>query len=57
MGESSGPEGRGYAIWEYDGADWQLKKNCAVQGAIVGQPPTIPGKFKGQLRATTCVAA
>ena len=54
---SSGPEGLGYAIWEFDGQAWQLKKNCAVQGATVSAPPEVPGKFKGQLRSTACIVA
>lgn len=55
--DSSGPDGYGHSIWEYDGAEWRLKKNCAVEGAVASQPPSIPGKFKGQLRSTSCVAA
>ncbi len=55
--DSSGPEGFGHSIWEFDGAEWQLKKNCAVDGAVAGAPPSVPGKFKGQLRSTSCVAA
>ncbi|QDV45148.1 hypothetical protein Enr13x_50220 [Stieleria neptunia] len=53
---SSGAEGLGYALWRFDGVQWQLKKNCALDGAAVGPPPTVPGKFAGQLRATACVA-
>lgn len=55
--DSSGPDGYGHSIWEFDGIDWQLKKNCAEEGAVASAPPSIPGKFKGQLRSTSCVAA
>ena len=54
---SSGPEGLGYSVWKFDGQSWQLKKNCAAEGAVLSPPPAIEGKFKGQLRSTACVAA
>ncbi|QEF97609.1 hypothetical protein Mal15_16500 [Stieleria maiorica] len=54
---SSGPEGFGYTLWRFDGSEWQIKKNCAVDGATVGPTPSVAGEFVGQLRATTCVAA
>ncbi len=55
--ESSGPEGYGHSIWEFDGEHWQLKKTVALEGGIPSAPPSLPGKFKGQLRSTACVAA
>lgn len=54
---TSGPEGLGYTLWMFDGAQWQLKKDCALEGGMVSPPPSVPGKFKGQLRAIACVAA
>ena len=56
-GNSSGPSAFGYTMWEFDGERWQVKKVCAHQGAAVSEPPSIPGRFKGQLRATACVPA
>ena len=52
---SSGPEGLGYTLWMYDGDQWQVKKDCALEDGETGQAPTSAGKFKGQLRATACV--
>ena len=54
---SSGPEGLGYTLWMFDGQQWTLKKDCALEGALQGQPPTMPGKYKGQLKATACISA
>lgn len=54
---SSGPEGLGYTLWRYDGAQWRIKKDCPVEGAIASPPPTVKGEFEGQLRATACVLA
>ena len=54
---TSGPEGLGYTVWRFDGSQWQLKKNCAADGATLSPPPAVEGKFVGQLRATACVAA
>jgi len=54
---SSGPEGLGYTLWEFNGSDWRLKKNCSAEGAMPSEPPSVPGKFADQLRATACVAA
>ncbi|MEM9364512.1 MAG: hypothetical protein AAGD07_00845 [Planctomycetota bacterium] len=55
--QSSGPEGLGYTLWRYDGAQWHIKKDCPVEGAMASLPPTVPGEFDGQLRATSCVLA
>ncbi|QDT12580.1 hypothetical protein [Planctomycetes bacterium K23_9] len=54
---TSGPSGCGYSIWQFDGSQWQLKKNCAIGDAQLGEPPAMEGKFKGQLRSTACVVA
>ena len=55
--DGSGPDGLGYTLWMFDGREWQLKKDCSLEGATVSQPPELPGKFKGQIRAVACVAA
>ncbi|MCO8122331.1 hypothetical protein NHH03_11320 [Stieleria sp. TO1_6] len=53
---SSGSHALGYTLWMYDGESWKLKKDCSSEGASIGQPPVSPGKFRGQIRATSCVA-
>lgn len=55
--KSSGTSALGYTLWQFDGATWQMKKNCAVNEFVISRPPTLPGLFKGQLRATACSAA
>ena len=50
----SAPQGLTY--WEFDGESWQLKSVEANNGGVAGDPPTVPGRFKGQLRATPCLA-
>ena len=35
---TSGPDGYGHAIWEFDGAEWQLKKNCAAEFHTIWVP-------------------
>lgn len=54
---SSGPNGLGYTLWRFDGQEWQIKKHCAAEGAVMGPPPAVDGRFKGQLRATACLAS
>ena len=46
---------KGKAIWEFDGKQWALKSLQAENGGVAGDPPSIQGRFKGQLRATPCV--
>lgn len=58
LGASSGSSAataQGTAIWEFDGSTWNVKKIQSDNGGIAGDPPTVPGRFKGQLRATPCV--
>jgi len=49
------PAPHGYALWEFTGHDWMLKKDASVAGAIPGKPPRSPGLFKGQIRAVPSV--
>ena len=50
----SAPEGK--ATWAYDGEQWVLKSVETQNGGVAGPPPSSPGRFKGQLRVTPCVA-
>ncbi len=45
----------GYALWEFTGQAWKLKKDRSAPGAVPSEPPRIPGTFDGQLRATPSV--
>jgi hypothetical protein len=45
----------GYVLWEYTGEAWQIKKDESIPGAIPSEPPMVPGRFVGQLRATPSV--
>lgn len=47
----------GYALWKFTGQEWELAKDCTVEGAVNSGPPTIAGMFPGQVRATPSVAA
>ncbi len=47
----------GYALWQYDGADWRLKKDASLPGARPSAPPKVAGLFAGQIRATPSVVA
>ena len=44
----------GKAIWQWNGDRWILKTIQSDNGGIAGDPPRLPGRFKGQLRATPC---
>jgi len=46
----------GHCVWEYNGTNWSLKKDESENGGIPSVPPQQPGRFKGQLRVTPCVA-
>lgn len=48
---------QGYALWEYTGETWSLRKDVSEPGAVPSGPPTIAGMFRGQLRATPSVCA
>ena len=47
----------GYALWQYDGGDWRLKKDVSLPGARPSAPPKVAGLFPGQIRATPSVVA
>lgn len=47
----------GYAIWEFKGNAWRLKKDCSVEGGVASEPPSLKGKFDGQLRVTPSITA
>lgn len=46
----------GYALWEFTGHDWTLRKDASVAGAMPGKPPHNPGLFKGQIRAVPSIS-
>jgi hypothetical protein len=45
----------GYALWEFNGGNWRLRKDASLPGASPSNPPRIPGIFDGQIRATESV--
>jgi hypothetical protein len=45
----------GYCLWEFDGAAWLLKKDRCAAGHVPSPPPSVPGRFRGQLRAVMAV--
>jgi hypothetical protein len=45
----------GYVLWEFDGLAWSLKKDLSASGFGPSSPPTVVGKFRGQIRATMAV--
>ncbi len=47
----------GYCLWEFDGATWILKKDRCYSGYVPSAPPSVPGRFPGQLRAVMSVPA
>ncbi len=47
----------GYSLWTYDGASWQLTKDQSAEGFKPANPPSVPGRFKGQVRAILAVPA
>lgn len=58
LGDTSGGRAapQGSCTWQFDGSEWVLARVDAKNGGVPGEPPTIPGKFKGHLRVTPCVA-
>ena len=48
-------ESYGYALWKFGEEGWQLAKDCSRTGAVPGLPPSAPGFFAGQIRATASV--
>ncbi len=47
----------GYGLWEFDGAAWILKKDRSDRGHVPSPPPSVPGQFRGHLRAVMSVPA
>ncbi|MGP0070139.1 MAG: hypothetical protein ACLQGP_41895 [Isosphaeraceae bacterium] len=47
----------GYCLWEFDGAAWIVKKDRCKAGYVPSAPPSVPGRFRGQLRAVMSVPA
>jgi hypothetical protein len=47
----------GFALWEFCGTEWRLRKDASVEGAVPGQPPRGAGLYVGQIRAVPSVAA
>ena len=47
----------GHALWMYTDHGWTLKKDVSIEGACPSEPPTQPGLFRGQIRATPSVAS
>ncbi len=47
----------GYCLWEFDGAAWIMKKDRCYSGYVPSAPPSVPGRFPGQLRAVMSVRA
>ncbi|MCA8991019.1 MAG: hypothetical protein KDA69_03395 [Planctomycetaceae bacterium] len=45
----------GYALWEYTGNAWELRKDASIPGAQPSDPPQMPGLFRGQIRATPSI--
>jgi hypothetical protein len=46
----------GYCLWEFDGAVWILRKDRSDRGHFPS-PPSVPGRFRGHLRAVMSVPA
>jgi hypothetical protein len=51
------PCASGYCLWEFEGAAWILKKDRSHDGYVPSAPPSVPGRFRGQLRAVMAVPA
>jgi len=47
----------GYSLWEFAGAAWILKKDRSDLGHVPSPPPSVPGRFRGHLRAVMSVPA
>lgn len=47
----------GHALWQFTAEGWRLRKDASLPGAQPSTPPTQPGLFVGQIRATPSVAS
>ena len=45
----------GYTLWSFDGTEWSLTKDQSEEGYGPAAPPSVPGRFKGQVRAVLAV--
>ncbi len=52
---SRGSAKSGYSLWTFDGASWLLTKDRSAPGYLVSATPSVPGRFKGQVRAILSV--
>jgi hypothetical protein len=49
----NGNYGTNYAVFEWDGSNWQVAENCCDYGCVP-TPPSAPGSYPGQTTVTTC---
>jgi hypothetical protein len=45
----------GYTLWMYDGSEWSMTKDRSAEGYVPSAAPTVPGRFRGQVRAILSV--
>jgi hypothetical protein len=47
----------GHTLWMFDGSEWTMTKDRSAEGYVPSSPPSVPGRFKGQVRAILSVPA
>lgn len=45
----------GYCLWEFDGEQWLMKKDCSATDYRPSSPPATQGTFRGQLKSLLAV--
>jgi hypothetical protein len=45
----------GYTLWMFDGSEWSMTKDRSAAGFVPSDAPTVPGRFRGQVRAILSV--
>lgn len=45
----------GYCLWEFDGEQWLMKKDCSKASYQPSAPPAVQGTFRGQLKSLLAV--
>ncbi len=45
----------GYTLWMFDGSEWSMTKDRSAPGYAPSAAPTVPGRFRGQVRAILSV--
>jgi hypothetical protein len=45
----------GFAVWQYTGGTWVLRKTACEEGYECGSPPSERGQYEGEMRKTACV--